>query len=74
MRSAAKRAAAVRAWKELRPLMNYQPSRTPPRSGSPRCREDFEAKQARRDALEKHAAILLAALAFYIRADAERGD
>ncbi|VVD74454.1 hypothetical protein PHO31112_00760 [Pandoraea horticolens] len=67
MTTAAKRAAAQRAWKALRPLMNHQPSRLPPRPGSPRIREEFEAKQARRDALEKHAPILIAALAFYIK-------
>ncbi len=72
MRSAAKRAAAERAWKELRPLMNHQPSRLPPRPGSPRIREEFEAKQARRDALERHESILIAALAFFIKADSPR--
>ncbi|VVE90777.1 hypothetical protein [Pandoraea bronchicola] len=71
MTSAAKRAAAARAWKELRPLMNHQPSRLPPKPGSPRAREEFEAKQARRDALEKHAPILMAALAFFIKANAQ---
>ncbi|VVE53260.1 hypothetical protein PCO31111_04877 [Pandoraea communis] len=71
MTSAAKRAAAARAWKELRPLMNHQPPRLPPRPGSPRVREEFEAKQARRDALEKHAPILMAALAFFIKANAQ---
>lgn len=71
MTSAAKRAAADRAWKELRPLMNHQPPRIPPRPGSPRVREEFEAKQARRDALEKHASILLAALAFYVKANTQ---
>ncbi|RSK77889.1 hypothetical protein EJ774_21280 [Pandoraea apista] len=71
MTSAAKRAAAARAWKELRPLMNHQPSRLPPRPGSPRVLEEFEARQARRDALEKHAPILIAALAFFIKAIAQ---
>ncbi|MEF3064641.1 hypothetical protein [Pandoraea apista] len=71
MTSAAKRAAAARAWKELRSLMNHQPSRLPPRPGSPRVREEFEARQARRDALEKHAPILITALAFFIKAIAQ---
>ncbi|VVE90295.1 hypothetical protein [Pandoraea bronchicola] len=74
MTSAAKRAAAARAWKELRPLMNHQPSRLTPRPGSPLVREEFEAKQARRDALEKHAPILMAALAFFIKVNAQTDE
>ncbi|CFB64488.1 hypothetical protein [Pandoraea apista] len=51
--------------------MNHQPSRLPSRPGSPRVREEFEARQARRDALEKHAPILITALAFFIKAIAQ---
>ncbi|MDM8356645.1 hypothetical protein [Pandoraea communis] len=76
MSNAAKRAAAERAWKTLRPLMNDRHARPtlPARPGSPRYYDEIEAKQALRDALERHSPILLAALAFYIKFDAQRRD
>ncbi|RRJ30808.1 hypothetical protein [Pandoraea apista] len=49
-------------------------SRRPALVGSARYHEEIEARQALAEALEAHAPVLLAALAFYIKTDAQRRD
>ncbi|VVE47447.1 hypothetical protein PCO31111_04516 [Pandoraea communis] len=76
MSNAPNRAAAKRAWDALRPLVNkrHGRSRRPAHVGSARYHEEIEARQALSQALEAHAPVLLAALAFYIKTDAQRRD
>ncbi|VVD63391.1 hypothetical protein PPN31114_00219 [Pandoraea pneumonica] len=70
------RAAALRAWEALRPLVNKQRGRSPRPAlvGSARYHEEIEARHALAEALETHSHVLLAALAFYIKTDAQRRD
>ncbi|QDH59457.1 hypothetical protein [Pandoraea pnomenusa] len=74
MSNAPNRAAAKRAWEALRPLVNKQQarSRRPLLTGSARHHDETEARQALLDALATHSPALLAALAFYIKTDAQR--
>ncbi|EON11939.1 hypothetical protein [Pandoraea sp. SD6-2] len=76
MSNAPNRAAAKRAWETLRHLVNKRQGRTwrPALVGSARYHEEIEAQQALSQALEAHAPVLLAALAFYIKTDAQRRD
>lgn len=70
------RAAAKRAWEALRPLVNKQQtrSRRPSLDGSARHHEEAEARHQIHEAVAAHLPVLLAALAFYIKTDAERRD
>lgn len=74
MSNAPNKAAAKRAWEALRPLVNRRRVRSsrPALPGSARHHEEIEARQELLDALDKHAPALLAALAFYIKTDAQR--
>jgi len=74
MSNAPNRAAALRAWEALRPLVNKRRGRSPKPAlvGSARYHEEIEARQALAEALAAHSPVLLAALAFYIKTDAQR--
>lgn len=74
MSNAPNRAAAKRAWEALRPLVNRRRTHStrPALPGSSRHHEEIEAKHELLEALATHSPTLLAALAFYIKTDAQR--
>ncbi|MEF3068098.1 hypothetical protein [Pandoraea apista] len=74
MSNAPNRAAAKRAWEALRPLVNKRRARSTRSAlpGSARHHEEIEARHELLAALEAHAPVMLAALAFYIKTDAQR--
>ncbi|WP_150574571.1 hypothetical protein [Pandoraea aquatica] len=76
MSSTPNRAAAKRAWEALRPLVNKRRARSVRTAlpGSSRHHEEIEARQQLLDALATHSTVMLAALAFYIKTDAQRRD
>ncbi|VVE12294.1 hypothetical protein PCA20602_02696 [Pandoraea capi] len=74
MSSAPNRAAAKRLWEVLRPLANKQRlhSKRPALQGSARYHEEIEARQELIEALAANPQVVIAALAFYIKTDAQR--
>lgn len=74
MSNAPNKAAAKRAWEALRPLVNKQQGRSkrPALPGSARHHEELEARHQLHEAVTAHTPVLLAALAFYIKTDAQR--
>ena len=76
MSNAPNRAAAKRLWEAIRPLANKQHSRSkrPAMPGSARHHEEIEAKQELLEVLAANTHVVIAALAFYIKTDAQRRD
>ncbi len=74
MSNSPNRAAAKRLWAKLRPLVNKQHSRStrPALPGSARFHEEAETKHAILEALAAQPNVVIAALAFYIKTDAQR--
>lgn len=74
MSNSPNRAAAKRLWTKLRPLVNKQHSRStrPALPGSARFHEEAETKHAILEALAAQPNVVIAALAFYIKTDAQR--
>ena len=64
----------MRMWQSLRPIANKPRATRPALPGSARYHEEIEAKQELLETLASNPQVLIAALAFYIKTDAQRRD